>query len=66
MTFTVTLGWWLVPSGMTLGYLLAAIAVSNWLAGGDQSGAGLIMFPATAVALLLSLLTWSAYLFWFA
>lgn len=60
MTFTIPLGS-LVPLAVTFGLFFLAAVVARKLAGGDDSGTGLVMFPASVVALLLSIIVWWAY-----
>lgn len=61
MSFTITFGWWLVPAFATVGLMILAVFIARWLAGGDDDGTGLVLFPASTGALLISVVIWVAY-----
>lgn len=60
MTITIP-DWWLVPAIGTFALFALGAIVARKLAGGDDSGTGILMFPASLVAAILSAILWTAY-----
>ena len=66
LVITYTIGQ-IIFGFITIALLIIAMFAARKLAGGDDSGTGILMFPATAIAAIVSGLFWLVFYFngWF-